>query len=596
MNNIIKKINLKDINLKLDLTYISFDQLINIILTSEQNKLLNTDIKDFNDRQKIILNIFINQFVHLFPIISQFNKYIKIIKEDINLLNYKPIFRGFYNAINILKSSKCTISNINILQIGILPTFVEAINRLDQSSKIDFIQIYSSKYETNHNLYNNMINKLKIDYNLINNLTDFYHTNIQSLLNNKSLLNKYDLIIFDTYKNIYKINLNNIQSNINQRYLLSILNSKYILFQIIFALNKLNTNGDLILLLSGSDHIIYQQLITILSSLFEEILLINSDIDFSYRYFAICKKFKPKYDLIKELTIKISDDKILINILSTSNKILDINFEKYLQLKFNNIRSNISYIEQIFNNQQLIDKIYINNYYYQLNNTYNWIKTIFNISLINNDLHNIIIKYKNNIITKFNNKKQSYKNTIIKSIIDKLEYLGEIVDNNTFNQLIYCMNYLQLDSIMNNNFININKISIDITNLINEHNLDNPLYIENIDKSFFQNLKDQIIIKFDLNTFNPFILSIFYICSIIYNKSKIVEYINSYYFICIGLTKQDLLYKIIELYNLNIKNINFNTQIVIINEDFIAQINLILSKLFIKKLINNIRQKFLQLK
>ena len=594
VNNIIKKINSINTKLDLDPTYIDLNGLINLILISEQNKLINTDIKEFNDKQKIILNIFINQYIYLFPIISLYNKYIKILKKDIDLLTYKPIFRGFYNAINIIKYSGCKITNRNILQIGILPTFVEAISILNQSSKIDFIQIYSSKYESNHKLYNDMINRLTINYNLINNLIDFYHTNIESVLNNKSLSNRYDLIIFDTYKNIFKINLNNIQSNINQRYLLSILNSKYILFQIIFAINKLNTNGDLILLLSGSNHIIYQQIITILSTLFDEILLINSEIDYSYRYFAICKRFKPNVQLINKLTFDISDDKILINLLSTSNQILDINFEKYLQIKFNKIRSNISYIEQIFNNQQLVDKIYVNNYYYQLNNTYNWINTIFKKSLINNNLNNKIIKSKNNIISKIKNQKQSYFK-IIRSTEYKLNYLGEIVDSIIFNELINCMKYLQLADIINNNNISSDIESINITNLIHEYKLDNPLYIENVDKFFFNNIKDQIIIKFNLKSLCPFILSIFYICSIIYDKTSICGSLNEYYFICVGLNKQVLLDDIIKIYNLNIKNINSNYQIVIINEDFILEINKILNRLFIKELINIIRLKFLQL-
>jgi len=585
MNNIIKKINLINTNLELDIIYINLDQLIDQILLSEQNKLITNDIKDYNDRQKIILDIFLNKFVHLFPIISQFNTYIRLIKEDINLLTYKPIFRGFYNAINVIKSSKCKITN-NILQIGILPTFVEAIYILNESSKLDFIQIYSSKYESNHKLYNNMISKLTNDYNLINDIEDFYHTSLNLLLNNKKLLDRYDLIIFDTYKNIYKIDIDSIQSNINQRYLLSILNSKYILFQIIFSLNKLNTDGDLILLFSGSDHLIYQQIITILSNFFNEILLINSDIDYSYRYFLICKKFNSNTQLINKLNINInmSNDKILINILNVSNKILDINFEKYLQTKFNNIRSNISYIEQIFNNQSLIDKIYTNHYYYQLNNTYNWINTIFKKTLINNDIITIINRFKNNIIVKLN---KQYKNSyIIRTDDEKLNYLGEIVNYDTFKQLINCLNYIQLIEIFNNNTPD---KTFNINSLINKYNLDNPLYVENIDKYFFENIKDQIIIKFNLKLLNPFILSIFYICVIIYNKSIITNYSNEYYFICIGKSRQTLLNNIIKLYNSNIKNIDSNTQIVIINEDFVIQINKILNKLFIRQLINNIR-------
>jgi hypothetical protein len=374
------------------------------------------------------------------------------------------------------------------------------------------------------------------------------------------------------------------------------LNSKYILFQIIFALNKLNTNGDLILLLSGSNHIIYQQYITILSTLFDEILLINSEIDYSYRYFAICKRFKPNLQLINELTVNVSNnnDNILINSLDSSNHILDINFEKYLQIKFNKIISDISYIEQIFNNQQLIDKIYTNNYYYQLNNTYKWLNTIFKNSLINNELNNKINKFNNNIIIKIKNKKQFNSYLITKIDEYELNFLGENINSITFNQLINCIDYLQLFNIMNyhNSFIN---KSIDINSLINEYKLDHPLYIEDINKLILQNLKNQIIIKFELKSLCPFMLSIFYICLMIYDKVLIVESLYEYYFICIDLNKQELLDDIIKLYDLDITNINSNYQIVIINEDFLSQINSILNKLFIQQLINIIRLKSLSL-
>jgi len=592
MNNIVK--NIKSINTKVifDITYINIRQLIDILLMSEQNKLVNSDIKEFNDKQKVILNIFITQYVHLFKIISKYNKYIKIFKEDINILKYKPVFRGFFNAINILKSSKCKLIDIDILQIGILPTFLEAIYTINKSTRLHFIRVYSSKNESNHELYNNILNKFT-NYNLISNLSNFYKMDIQSLLNDKSLLDKYDFIIFDTYKNMFNINLEDIQQNINQRLLLSLLNSKYILFQIIFALNKLKIDGNLILLLSGSNHLIYQQLITILSTLFEDILLINSEIDYSYRYFIVCKKFKPDLKIIKELTINISYDNILINLLDKSNKILDINFEKYLQIKFNKIRSDILYIDQLFNNQQLVEKIYNKYYYYQLNKTYNWTTITFNNSIINNEIYTKISKFKKLIFDK--NIKKELNSFQIEIILEKnLNYLGIIVDTLTFNKMINYMNYLHLYDIINKNNDSNDK-SIDISLLINKYKLDNPLYLEEINKLIFKNLKNQMILKFNFKSFCPFMLSVFYIFSVIYNKSFIVDLYGEYYYIFIDLDRQILLDNIINLYNLNMANITPDYQIVIINENYILQINKILNQLFITQLIDIIRFKFLSI-
>ena len=592
MNNLNQNINLIDINLRLDLTYIDLNQLINQILTNEQKIIEINDIKDYNDKQKIILNIFINQYVHLYPIVSKYNKYNKLLKEDINLLNYKPIFRNFYNSVNIINSSQIQLKDKNIIHIGIVPTFIESIFKLtNKYKKLDFLQIYTSKYEINKDIYNNITNKFdKNNYNLINNITDFYNTDIYTILNNKLLLNKYDLIIFDIYKNIFDFNLEDIQPNINLKYLTSILNSKYIFLQIIFILNKLNIGGDCILLLSGSNHDIYQQFITLLSTLFETILLINSEIDYSYRYYLIGKNYKPKQQLIKELTINISQNKYLINIYDNSNKILDITFDKKLQNKFNNIITNIKYIENIFNNQELIDKIYNNYYYYQLNNTNEWLNLIFPQVEVNKDINKILYKYKSVIISKLKNQQQINEYNLVKSSIGKLEYIGENVDTNTFNKLIDYINYIKLLDIINYKQVLPN---IDINILINKYKLDDPLYIEEINLSIFDKLKNHMIIKFNLHTFCPFILSLFYIFNKMYDKLYIIDYNYIYYIILIDINNSKSSDDLFKVYNLNKKKLSMNSQIVIIDEDFILQMNKILNKLFIKQLISNIRLKYL---
>ena len=606
MNNLIKKINKIDIDLKFNFIYIDLNHLINLILTKsklkEQNKLIINDIKEINDRQKIILNIFINQYSNLYPIISKYNKYIYIGNKEINLLNNKYIFRGFYNAANIIKLSECNLDK-NILQIGIFPTFLEAIYKLNGNNytNLNFIRFSSYKILLNQVLYDTLINRFT-KYNLIN-INNFFNTDIHKLLNN-SQLKKYDLIIFDIYKNMYDFTLENIQSNINLRYLLAILNSKYIYHQIIFALNKLNTDGTLILLLPGSNYIIYQQIITILSTLFNEILLVNSDFDYSYRYYLIAKQFKPNDKLINELTINISQNDVLINIIDENIKILDINFEDNLQNKFNKIKSNILIVEEIYGNQQLVNKIYNNNYYNQLNNTFKWIKQTFNNNDINKEIVSMLTTSKDFFLSKLKEKQQIEEFILLKSDKDTLNFIGENIQSTIFKKLINYINYIVLLDIVGytinynyDSFINTynkyNKIH-DINYLINKYNLNDPLYIEYTNEiNIFNDLKNQIIIKFNLISISPLFLSIINILTIIYKLSYIIKLDNEYYFLAININKKIDLTDFLELYNANIENINKDYLIVMINEDFIDQINKIFNKLFIDHLISTIRYKFL---
>lgn len=606
MNNLIKKINKTDINYKLNLTYIDYNHLINLILTNpalkKQNKLIINDIKEINDKQKIILNIFINEYSNLYPIISKYNKYIYIGNKEVNLLNSKPVFRGFFNASNIIKLSENDL-NGNILQIGILPTFLEAIHKLNNSKKLNFIRINSQKVPPNQTLYDTLINRFK-EYNTIN-INNFYYTEINKLLDNKQLT-KYDLIVFDTYKNMYNFPIDDVQSNINTRYLLAILNSKYIYHQLMFGLNKLNENGTLILLLPGSNYIVYQQLITIISTLFNEVVLVNSDFDYSYRYYLIAKQFKPNEKLISELTVDISKDNILINILDESTKILDVNFENNLQNKFNNINSNIAIIEEMYGNQQLVNKIYNNNYYNQLNNTYKWLKQIFNKKDINNDVNNMLLTSRETFLVKLKEKQQIEEFKLFKSIKDTLNFVGENINNTDFSTLIHYINYIVLLDIIGYNknmnytydtFIDTykkyNNVQ-DVNYLINKYNLIDPLYVEYTNEiNIFNNLKNNIIIKFDIIKMCPLLLSIINILTIIYKSSLIIRVDNDYYYIAMNLNKKIDLTNFLELYNDNIKNVNNDYLIAMINEDFIDQINKIFNKLFIDHLMSIIRYKFL---
>ena len=63
----------------------------------------------------------------------------------------------------------------------------------------------------------------------------------------------------------------------------------------------------------------------------------------------------------------------------------------------------------------------------------------------------------------------------------------------------------------------------DINLIINNYNLNEPLYLEySHDINIFDNIKNQLIIKFDLYMMSPLFLSILYILTIIYKFSYII--------------------------------------------------------------------------
>jgi hypothetical protein len=728
MKNLIKKINSSNIDINLfDFKFIFVDlqQLINILnnekninnktditeITTERSKTSSTsstkfvqfpktlvfgnlhdhssvladiiDIKEFNDKQKIILTMFINDYVFLNPTISVYSKYSHILHKKINPLNFPTIFRGFYVATSILNQTQIKSNYINILQIGVIPTFLEAYVRLNQThnnpseQNIDFIQILSSKYESNNNmidLYNQIIKKFTDMFpqiNLIPNLSDFYSKNIQKLIMDKTLRTKYDLIIFDTYKNLSNISFDEIESDINIRLQSAIVHTKYILHQIIFSLNKLNSNGDLIILLPGSNHLFYQQLITLLSCLFESIILSNTTIDYSWRYFLVAKTYKPNDDLIKKISSSnydLSNNMILINLYDQNNKVLDINFEKYLRLKFINIQQKIIGIDDFFKNDLFIKKIYSEIYPNQLTNTYNWLGKIFESSVINYQIISEVFDYKKKLFEKFSQIKQynfhlnqidqirikliglnldmevvyelipiikclKLYNLIVydqnytenvssdKSIYDKLAY------TKIFNQLYLISNIrtkisdiisdydMNLIEILNDHLITQNDIQniilahhndlSNIKNTLNYFKITNILYIdwdyymENILTSDidFDNLNNHILIKFQLESISPFLISFLFILCHIYSDIKIIkpQFSNSYYYIKIDnflSTKYDDVKIAFNLIKSERKVITKNYQILAINDDFLYELNKIFNKVFIIDLINNIRCKY----
>ena len=639
MKNLIKKIDSTkiDINLKhFKLDFISIKELVELILTKylDENNYVIFDIKEFNDRQKLILDMFINQYIYLNPSISKFSIYYDYLKPKINPMIYSTIFRGFYVASKILSHS--IFDNINkyhnILQIGILPTFIESLYRLNSNIELfDFIKIKSTKKNRiEQSFYNQMIDKLK---DICPNF------NLSSINNTK---NKYDLIIFDVYKNLFPLKNIQLLENINMRYFNSIIHSKYIFKQIIFALNNLNINGDLIILFPGSNHLIYQQMITLLSSMFNQINLLNTDIDFSWRYFVICKNFKSNNKLINslnEINLNIDNDMILLNIFDENTKILDINFLKHLKYKFETIKNNILLIEPIITNYQLISKLYNETYYYQLSNTDKWLKTIFDINTINPKLDQLNTNYKKKLILKFEKiKKDKYNLQYLKNI--NINLVGKPINDKEWNEIIQINRFINIGTIILNDYQKTNikqkyDIIIDLINPINNklikllsglsnNKLNSNIIIGSesdikdintlcgyleigdiiyIDWSHYKNIKgishffdkltNNLIIKFDLYKITPLLLSFINIFCHLYKESyiKIVNEFE-YYFQFNNLLSISGLELLFNLYE-SINDLTNNIQLLAFDSEFLLDINQILNKLFIIELINKLRYRYL---
>ena len=673
MKTLIKNINQDKYKSKtFDLKYqiISIDQFIDLIISDKKYQQIQqksiSDIKDYNDKEKVILTMFINKYINLNPMVSKYNKYIDYLFEKVNILSFEPILRGFFNAIDLIHDTQIDTTYTNILQIGTLPTFLEAYEYLNLNqniTKTDFIQTKSSKYDSdtdNQNLFNNLYMKISQSYPNINinrDLTNFYSMSLNDL--NKQIKTSYDFIIFDTYKNISNINFESYLDEydvLNLKYLSAIVHSKYIWQQIIFGLNKLNQNGSLILLLPGYDHLIYDQYISILLTVFEDVKLYHSEIDFSLRYFLIGKKYKPNTELLEKINSQyriISDNEVLINISTdlNNNKITE-SFVKLLDDKFITIDHRLKQINDYFENKTLIKKLYYEQYFCQLSESYRWANNIFKINLINQTITNIIDEYKSYLYSKLISLYQ-YKFSL-DLINPKLILVGKNVKKNELYEIFNCLKYLDLQNLIildrsytNNNYIQLsNQLNLfhktrstKIYDLVKYNNtkildfisisilldqigsskreiysdldifqtekvadikyIDINYYLDQISKiNIFENILSNTIICFELEHIGSFLLSVLYTFSIIHSKSYIIKPTTSnnlYYFVGTGLSdiKESKLNKLKTFYGANLANIDMDFYIVKISEEFVDKIKNILSKLIINRLLHMSRLKFI---
>ena len=545
------------------------------------------DIKDYNDKEKTFLAMFINKYININPLVSKYNKYIDFLFEPYNMLKYKPILRGYYNALLILDYSKIPITKTKILQVGILPTFIEAhftLSNNDYSYTYNFIKIESNKFDRiidNSTLYDKLIDKLlkKIDLSISHN-KKFYDLQIKDLVSKDDT--KYDLIIFDTYKNISNINLDMNKNDVDPRYLSAIIHSKYILHQILYSVYKLENDGNLILLFPGFGIDIYHKIISLLQNFFQEIYLINSDIDFSFRYYVICKKFNGKIDNIDNLITNLSSDNILTNInLKTENHIIK-KFNDNLINKFRMIEHNINIINSYLKNIGLTNKLYNEQYYIQLLNTYNLLKKIFDVKKLNRKTIKLLEKHS---------KKTENKLSIQSSYIHKYRILSDTkqikiknmkLTDQQFNELLYVLDYLKLYDIIFGDFKldeqlgNIIEYSVkpkDFSEYLNQKNIS----IKNI---------PTVVIRFKLSDISPLFVSLIYIYTNIYSKSYITKQETTvYYFIADQINDNISIDKL--------ETFDRNRLIVSLSDYFINRLNQIFSRFIINEMLMIQRIRYL---
>ena len=545
------------------------------------------DIKDYNDKEKTFLAMFINKYININPLVSKYNKYIDFLFEPYNMLKYKPILRGYYNALLILDYSKIPITKTKILQVGILPTFIEAyftLSNNDYSYTYNFIKIESNKFDRiidNSTLYDKLIDKLlkKIDLSISHN-KKFYDLQIKDLVSKDDT--KYDLIIFDTYKNISNINIDMNKYDIEPRYLSAIIHSKYILHQILYSVYKLENDGNLILLFPGFGIDIYHKIISLLQNFFQEIYLINSDIDFSFRYYVICKKFNGKIDNIDNLMTNLSSDDILTNInLKTENHIIK-KFNDNLINKFRMIEHNINIINSYLKNIGLTNKLYNEQYYIQLLNTYNLLKKIFDVKKLNRKTIKLLEKHS---------KKTENKLSIQSSYIHKYRILSDTkqlniknikLSDQQFNELFYVLDYLKLYDVIFGDF-KLDEQLRDIT----EYSVKPKDFSEYINqkKISIKNIPT-VVIKFKLSDISPLFVSLIYIYTNIYSKSYITKQETTvYYFIADQINDNISIDKL--------ETFDRNRLIVSLSDYFINRLNQIFSRFIINEMLMIQRVRYL---
>lgn len=655
MKTIIDIIHRNNDKIILNPVFINIDELINLVLTDNYYIKINTKniiyIKDYNAKEKLIIDMFINNFIYFNLVRSKYNKYIyyKIIKlKNTNLINYQPIFSAFYIGIDILYRSNMNRHYKNILQIGILPSYLEGYIKYSNISKIiekssnnlndlnmSFLKINSKKYESklNNVLYEQLTTKFSNKYKFVNKYT------IDTNFSNDIIKNHhYELIIFDIYKHLSDINTNEILSEynlINPSYFESLLVSKYIFKYILFAIKHLQKNGNLILLFSGYEHKIYDQFIKLLNIFFHKVQLIISPIDFSYRYHVIAHYYKhnPLLEKLNEINI---NNGYMINLFDNIHINNNINIS--LNNKFKSIYNKIKILESYYDNHKLINKLYDIQWCIQLYKTYKWLSKVLNIQLFKNTKNNIYIYFKN-AINKI--KKKLDKNIAISYIINlkdkKLNIINTKVDQNElyliisnlkyiklFNLIIFTSKYTYNDYIIEystkytKNDLNelINFLNIKDNNIIHmNHIIANKAYkIEKtyflpnndvfyLDIDYYLDLNDKtnimkfnnhiIIIKFNIFNINSFLISLIYIFTLLYEKTLIYypkNIIQHVYFIGINRNSRNI-DKLITFFDANLKTLHKNLVILAFPESFINRINDILYKIIIKQLLLAFRLK-----
>ena len=273
------------------------------------NKYIDKDISFY---KKFNWNLVFKQINYLYKYILIIPIEIKFINFQTNIMDkkipkYKNIIGTFYENNEIINHFFKNIINkkISILQIGIVPDFIEAlIYNNYQFKNIDYIypSQYSQLFYKNYDYYNiEYINKIKSVYKI-----DFinFNENIYNLFNLK-LNEKKSLIIIN---NIFYEKEINVYFSELQNYLLKIV-------EVIYALKNLNEKGSLIILFNSITHQPTADLYLWLKKHFQESHLYYPDISNRFKNtgtYGIFKGFKElskvEIDFIENYLLKIQKD------------------------------------------------------------------------------------------------------------------------------------------------------------------------------------------------------------------------------------------------------------------------------------------------
>lgn len=585
-----------DIN---NVKFISIEELKNYILKQmiKYNNIYNNlyTLKDLNNNQKLMFDIIMNDYFYLNMLTPKYYLTLNII-ENIKLLDilvFKPIFRDFFHHSDILNNSKIILNYKNILQIGIVPSFLEALieynKKFNVTNKYNYIK--NSPLKLNEEIYNSLIDDFHNKYSFVNiNKEEF---NYQKFIN---LNFKFDFIIIENYKNFSKIKLDSVlryYKIINTSYFDSFLANNYIFKHILFALEYLNEDGSFIFALSAYKNKIYNQFISILKSFFEEVKFISSILDYSFRYYIVCYKYKFNSNLFAKLkNIKLKNNSILI---SLSNYNIKNKFINKIKNKFILFKNNILIFQNIFDSS-FINFINNNLFNLKLIKSYNFIRNIFSKSLIDEKIEKNIMN-TNNIYISFFKKSSFYKIYNISKDSLEINFIINQVEHDQITNIINSLNYNKFMKLYKfkkwyNKFYDnrINIINFIIKNFklnkikIIDLNINLNILGTNINEYFLNNF-NSIILILNISNILPTFINLLYIFIKFHDESFIYisDYqIKSIFLIC---KNKNIINNI--LLESIIKNDNHNTIFISFSDFFIKQINKIFIDI-IKYKINNI--------